>query len=308
MFDDGDRDHLAEFQIGLDQLLDGIAARIRRGWPVVVHEDSGGGSMPIVPKNKAQSISYPAPGSRPHRHDDSAVDPHVVVLFGATGDLARRKLIPGLAYLDQSELAPHIEIVATSLEDISRDDFLALTKEAIDDFGTHKLSEEEWTQFAKTVTYVPQSAGPEALAAAVAEAEAELGPEVRRLHYLSVPPKAARAVITMLREANLVARSRVVMEKPFGTDLPSAVELNALRARDVPESQIFRIDHFLGKEAAQNILAFRFANGLFEPIWNRNFIDHIQIDIPRHSAWTSARTSTRAPAPIRTWWSPTCSR
>ena len=111
-------------------------------------------------------------------------------------------------------------------------------------------------------------------------AEAKLGPEVRRLHYLSVPPKAARAVITMLRDAKLVERSRVVMEKPFGTDLASAVELNAFVHETFDESQIFRIDHFLGKEAAQNILAFRFANGLFEPIWNRNFIDHIQIDIP----------------------------
>ena len=98
--------------------------------------------MPKVATSKAQTISYPAPGSRPHRHDDSAVDPHVVVLFGATGDLARRKLIPGLAYLDQSELAPNIQIVATSLEDISRDEFLELAKAAIDEFGTHKLTKD----------------------------------------------------------------------------------------------------------------------------------------------------------------------
>ena len=236
--------------------------------------------MPRVTTSKPQTISYPAPGARPYRHDDFAVDPHVVVLFGATGDLARRKLIPGLAYLDQSELAPNIEIVATSLEDISTDEFLKLAKAAIDDFGTHKLTKEQWGRFAETVTYVPQSAGPEALAAAVATAEAKLGQEVRRLHYLSVPPKAARAVITMLRDANLVDRSRVVMEKPFGTDLASAVALNDFVHETFREEQIFRIDHFLGKEAAQNILAFRFANGLFEPIWNRNFIDHIQIDIP----------------------------
>jgi glucose-6-phosphate 1-dehydrogenase len=100
------------------------------------------------------------------------------------------------------------------------------------------------------------------------------------LHYLSVPPKAAEAVITMLKNANLVDRSRVVMEKPFGTDLASAMKLNDFLHDAFSESQIFRIDHFLGKEAAQNILAFRFANGLFEPIWNRNFIDHIQIDVP----------------------------
>ena len=109
-----------------------------------VHEDSGGGSMPKVATSKAQTISYPAPGARPHRNDDFAVDPHVVVLFGATGDLARRKLIPGLAYLDQSELAPNIQIVATSLEDISRDDFLEMAKAAIDEFGTHKLTKEQW--------------------------------------------------------------------------------------------------------------------------------------------------------------------
>jgi glucose-6-phosphate 1-dehydrogenase len=233
-----------------------------------------------VTTSKAQTISYPAPGSRPYRQDDIAVDPHVVVLFGATGDLARRKLIPGLAYLDQSELAPNIEIVATSLEDITTDEFLEVAKAAIDDFGTHKLTKEQWARFAKTVTYVPQSAGPEALAAAVATAEDKLGPQVRRLHYLSVPPKAARAVITTLRDAKLVDRSRVVMEKPFGTDLATAVALNDFVHETFREEQIFRIDHFLGKEAAQNILAFRFANGLFEPIWNRNFIDHIQIDIP----------------------------
>ncbi len=234
----------------------------------------------VATTEKPQTVSYPAPGARPHRHDESALDPHVIVLFGATGDLAKRKLIPGLAYLEQSELAPNIEVVGTSLEDLTVDEFRELAKSAIDAFGTHKLNDEQWARFAKTITYVPQSAGPTALATAVAAAEEKLGPNARRLHYLSVPPKAARAVITTLREANLVDRSRVVMEKPFGTDLPSAVELNNFLHETFDESQIFRIDHFLGKEAAQNVLAFRFANGLFEPIWNRNFIDHIQIDIP----------------------------
>ena len=231
-------------------------------------------------KKQPQTISYPAPEARPHRHDDVAVDPHVIVLFGATGDLAKRKLIPGLAYLDQSDLAPDIQIIGTSLEDLTVDEFRELARHAVDEFGTHKLTDEQWNRFAEVLNYVPQGAGPDALAAAVAEAEAKLGPEVHRLHYLSVPPKAARDVITMLREANLVERSRVVMEKPFGTDFVSAVALNDFVHQTFLESQIFRIDHFLGKEAAQNILAFRFANGLFEPIWNRNFIDHIQIDIP----------------------------
>ncbi len=229
---------------------------------------------------KPQTIAYPAADARPRRHHSDPLDPHVIVLFGATGDLAKRKLLPGLAYLDQSELAPNIEIVATSLEDLSQDEFRELAKEAIDSFGSHQLTDEQWENFADIVSYVPQGAGPEGLAEAVAQAEEKLGSHVRRLHYLSVPPKAARAVISMLRDAKLVERSRVVMEKPFGTDLASAVALNDFVHETFEESQIFRIDHFLGKEAAQNILAFRFANGLFEPIWNRNFIDHIQIDIP----------------------------
>ena len=95
-----------------------------------------------------------------------------------------------------------------------------------------------------------------------------------------MPPKAAREVVRILGEADLVDRARVIMEKPFGTDLASSIELNAAVHEVFAEQQVFRIDHFLGKEAAQNILAFRFANGLFEPIWNRNHIDHVQIDVP----------------------------
>ncbi len=229
---------------------------------------------------RPQTIAYPAPDSRPFRRGLEPLAPHVIVLFGATGDLAKRKVLPGLAYLTQSALAPDIRVVGTAMEDLTDDEFGALARSASEKFGMHAVDPEKWAAFADRLTYVPQSAGPEGLASAVKAAEAILGPGTRRLHYLSVPPKAARPVITMLRDADLADNARVVMEKPFGDDLASAIELNDFVHEVFDESQIFRIDHFLGKEAAQNILAFRFANGLFEPIWNRNFIDHMQVDIP----------------------------
>jgi glucose-6-phosphate 1-dehydrogenase len=127
-------------------------------------------------------------------------------------------------------------------------------------------------------------AGPAVLKNAVLEAERAFDGDSQRLHYLSVPPNAALSAVRLLGDAELVDRSRVIMEKPFGTNLFTAVTLNNRLHEVFEEDRIFRIDHFLGKEAAQNILAFRFANGLFEPIWNRNFIDHVQIDVPEKLA------------------------
>jgi glucose-6-phosphate 1-dehydrogenase len=204
-----------------------------------------------------------------------------VVLFGATGDLARRKLLPGLLHLFRSGLLEEIQVVGTSLDEYDDDTFRTFAREAVHEFGDDDGDKDALPDFEKRLHWAPGAGGAQALKKAVKKAEDGWDArDVRRLHYASVPPKAALAVVHQIRDAGLVERSRIIMEKPFGTDLESAKELNASIHEVFDETQVFRIDHFLGKEAAQNILAFRFANGLFEPIWHRHHIDHVQIDVP----------------------------
>ena len=212
----------------------------------------------------------------------SPLNPHVIVLFGATGDLARRKLLPGLFHLSRAGLVPDCRIVGTSLDDLDDERLPRLRPQALRRVRQPRRHRRRVGRASPASSAsCDQDAGPEGLAAAVHEAEDELGGRPRRLHYLSVPPAAARAVVAHARRrrpgrAGAHHHGEAVRHRPGQRQARSTPSLHETFAED----QIFRIDHFLGKEAAQNILAFRFANGLFEPIWNRDHIDHVQIDVP----------------------------
>ncbi len=205
----------------------------------------------------------------------------VIVLFGATGDLARRKLLPGMFHLARVGLMPQrFRIIGAARSAIEVDEFREMAREAVEGSQRRSPDPEVWEQFAATLEFVGVGEGFEPLADAVATAREEIGGEPRLLFYLSLPPRAAQGTVEQLGELGLGHRARVITEKPFGTDLASARELNALLHTVFDERCIYRIDHYLGREAVQNLLALRFANGMFEPVWNRNHIDHVQIDVP----------------------------
>ena len=212
-----------------------------------------------------------------------APDDHVVVLFGATGDLAKRKLLPGLFRLHQVGLSPRgFRVIGSSPVELDEAGFRDHVRESLVTFAHPTPSDEEIAAFLPLVGYAVSSSDDlSALVAAVDAAKAELGASTRLLHYLSVPPVAFAPMVTALGGTSLTGPlSRVILEKPFGHDEDSAKALNELLHSRFAEEQIFRIDHFLGKEDVQNILAARFANGVYEPVWNREHVSHVQIDVP----------------------------
>ena len=211
-------------------------------------------------------------------------DDQLLILFGATGDLAKRKLLPGLFHLAVAGMMPaNYRIVGSGQPEGApdADAFRSYVRSTLAEFGRRELSDDNWEPFARTLSFAPATAEqPGALLEAVAQAEQELGSGSGRLIYLAVPPNAFAPVVQMLGATGLAERARLIIEKPFGHDLASARALNKTLHDVLEETQIFRIDHFLGKEGVQNILAFRFGNGLFEPIWNHEHVDYVQIDVP----------------------------
>jgi glucose-6-phosphate 1-dehydrogenase len=205
----------------------------------------------------------------------------VIVLFGATGDLAKRKLLPGMYHLMRVGLMPKgFRIIGAARKPLSDDEFRELARESVRGSGRRAGDREAWERFAASLRFASVGDGFEALGEAISVAGEELDPEADLLFYLSLPPGAAEGTVDQIGELGLGREARVITEKPFGTDLASARKLNKKLHSVFAEHCIFRIDHYIGREAVQNLLALRFANGMFEPVWNRNHIDHVQIDIP----------------------------
>ena len=214
-----------------------------------------------------------------------------MVIFGVTGDLSRRKLMPAIYDLaNRGLLPPGFALVGFARREMSDESFGQIVHDAVQQHARTPFRQEVWDHLAEGFRFVQGSFDDDdafaALADTLARLDTERGTGGNHAFYLSIPPATFPVVLDQLHRHNLTSSTpshgrtpwrRVVVEKPFGHDLASAQELNALVNRVFPEETVFRIDHYLGKETVQNILALRFANQLFDPIWNANYVDHVQI-------------------------------
>jgi len=212
----------------------------------------------------------------------------IIVIFGAGGDLTWRKLVPALYnLLLDHHLPERFAIVGVARTKLAEETFRHRIREGVDRFSRRgAVDEAVWSRFAAAIFYVSEDladpASGTALSQRLAEIEELWAVRANRLYYLAIPPDMMEPAAAMLQRLGVCkdcSRDRLVVEKPFGRDLPTASALNQFLLGMFVESQIYRIDHYLGKETVQNILAFRFANSLFEPIWNRRYIDHVQITV-----------------------------
>jgi glucose-6-phosphate 1-dehydrogenase len=215
--------------------------------------------------------------------------PVLLVVFGASGDLSKRKLIPALYHLaDQNLLPPNFTLVGFARTEYTDDQFRELAREGIIDYGIAGIDEHVWHWFSQSLFYVTGNYDDlesfKKLAKRLAELDAKRKTSENHVYYLATPPSVFEPITSLIHAVDLCRAEsenerRIVIEKPFGHDLKSAQALNEHLLSLFNEEQIYRIDHYLGKETVQNILVFRFSNGIFEPIWNRNYIDHVQITV-----------------------------
>ena len=217
--------------------------------------------------------------------------PTVVVIFGASGDLTARKLIPAIYNLAHDGLLPaDFHLIGFGRKPIPDAEFQQIAASAIKEFSRREPDPAVWLRLAARTHYVSggydEKAAYDRLGARIAGLEKDIGQQLQALFYISTPPSVFAPIIQNLGASGLAARyarqpnqSKVIIEKPFGKDLASARALNRSLLDEFEEAQVFRIDHYLGKETVQDLLVQRFANSIFEPLWNRNFIDHVQITV-----------------------------
>jgi glucose-6-phosphate 1-dehydrogenase len=212
-------------------------------------------------------------------------EPCVLVIFGASGDLTQRKLFPALYSLAFRRLLPEkFAIVGVARTEESTEDWVAAMKKAVQEHGRDEFRDDVWETIAAGMRYLAMdfadTSKEDELAQTLNDLDEERGTQENRVYYFAVPPDAIGTLVDELgRRRGANGWVRLIVEKPFGHDVESARALNAKLAEHFDESEVFRIDHYLGKETVQNMLALRFANGIFEPIWNRQFIDHVQITV-----------------------------